>query len=381
MANMSTKLALCTAGELYGGVERFINDFAVYLTDNDSVDVITVVFYDGELAHRLRKEGVEVAALLPRWKYDPGIISRLVKLLRARDVSLVHTHGYLATVLAGIAAKKCGVKVVKTEHGRREPRLRRDFKWLRMHGNLLVDRLATRLLVDHIVYVSNDLRMHFQDGNRNGRCSVIYNGVFPVDLGGGNNSVDLDRDAFNMGIVGRISAVKGHIYAIRAFASLRPNRRVNLYILGEGGLEQDLRIYCRDHGLADRVHFMGFRTDVLDWIAGLDVLLMPSIHEGLPYTLLEAMWLGTPVIASRVGGLAEILEDAVDALLVEPGDDQQLAVAIERAMAEPNLGFSLATSARAKVERSFTIDRMVHDYLCLYEQVCEKPKGTFTGLS
>jgi len=380
MSDPNLRLALCTAGELYGGVERFVCEYSMYLRDNAPVDVMTVVFYEGELASRLRDTGLDVVVLLPRMKYDPVVVRRLVKLFKAREISLVHTHGYLGTVLGAVAGKLCGAKVIKTEHGKREPCVRRDFAWFRMHANQLADRCITGRFVDHVVYVSDDLRKSWNRNNDGGRHSVIHNGIPPISVDESSAGVDIDDAMFNIGIVGRLGAVKGHIYILRALLELQHRENVRLYVFGEGSLERDLRAFCSAHDLTGCVHFMGFRHDVLAWVEKLDVLVMPSLHEGLPYALLEAMWLGTPVIASRVGGLAEVLEDGTDALLVEAGNEHGLAAAIERAMKRPDLGISLAANARAKVEKLYTTDSMTRDYLCLYDSVCKKPANTMSLL-
>ena len=149
---------------------------------------------------------------------------------------------------------------------------------------------------------------------------------------------------------------------------------VKAFFLGTGVLDRELNDFCRSHNLEDLVRFMGFRADVLDWVARLDVFVMPSLHEGLPYALLEAMYLGVPIIASRVGGPAEILEDGVDAVLVGPGDENGLAKAIELLMTKPEMRAALGDNAKAKVDTQFVIDRLARDYLDLYAAISRRDK-------
>jgi glycosyltransferase involved in cell wall biosynthesis len=123
------------------------------------------------------------------------------------------------------------------------------------------------------------------------------------------------------------------------------------------------------------VSFLGFRANVYDYIAHADGLLMPSHHEGLPYTLLEALSLGTPVIASRVGGLSEVLTDRQTALLVEPGNPAALAQAV-RALAEtPELREQLVRNGRALIAARFTADEMARQYRSLFESVGLSRRG------
>jgi glycosyltransferase involved in cell wall biosynthesis len=118
-----------------------------------------------------------------------------------------------------------------------------------------------------------------------------------------------------------------------------------------------------------RVSFLGFRDNVYDYIAHADALLMPSHHEGLPYTLLEALSLGTPVIASRVGGLAEVLTDRETALLVEPRDPGEIAQAVRTLAETPELAKKLACNGQALIASQFTADEMARRYRSLFEAV------------
>jgi glycosyltransferase involved in cell wall biosynthesis len=114
------------------------------------------------------------------------------------------------------------------------------------------------------------------------------------------------------------------------------------------------------------VHFLGFRRNVYDFIAHCDALLMPSLHEGLPYTLLEGMALGTPIIASRVGGLAEVLQDEITALLVPPSDVGSLAHAILRLHDSPALRLDLGAQAQRVQQARYSLKAMTESYLGIY---------------
>lgn len=174
----------------------------------------------------------------------------------------------------------------------------------------------------------------------------------------------MGHDGFTMGIVGRLSAVKGHADLFRAVAELPPS--VVLKVFGTGPDEMPLRHLASQLGVADRVRFMGFVSPVYRALAELDLLVMPSLHEGLPYVLLEAMSLGTPVVASRVGGLAEALEDGVTGVLVAPRNPQMLAHAIRALHLDPVRRRLIARRALATVARRFSARQMVGHYVDLY---------------
>ena len=122
-------------------------------------------------------------------------------------------------------------------------------------------------------------------------------------------------------------------------------------------------------GLADRVHFLGFRRNVYDYVAHCDVLLIPSLYEGLPYTLLEAMALGAPIVASRVGGLAEVLQDGITALLTPPGDPAAIAHAIAELHRRPEYRRQLGENAQRLQRTVYSIGEMSARYQALYQSV------------
>ena len=149
-------------------------------------------------------------------------------------------------------------------------------------------------------------------------------------------------------------------------ARLRRRADLVLYVFGEGETESSCRRLCQEAGIDGCVHFMGFQADMQAHMRQLDTIVMPSFHEGIPYTALEAMDLGIPLIASDVGGLREILTHEVDALLVPPGDEGALASAIERMADDSSLRERLRLNARRTVATRFAAARMVDQYMDLY---------------
>jgi glycosyltransferase involved in cell wall biosynthesis len=179
---------------------------------------------------------------------------------------------------------------------------------------------------------------------------------------------ELRADKFNLLIAGRLDLVKGHHVAIAASAEAGFPPDVHLCLVGDGPRARELRALAAAHGLAQRVDVVGFRRNIYDYIAHCDALLMPSLHEGLPYTLLEAMALGVPIIASRVGGLAEVLEDEVTALLVEPRDAAALAAAVRRLKDDPSLGARIGTQAQSVQRAKYSLEAMAASYLAVYRE-------------
>lgn len=175
---------------------------------------------------------------------------------------------------------------------------------------------------------------------------------------------ELCKDSFNLTIIGRLDPVKGHHLAIEAAIILG----LSLYIIGVGTCEEELKNLVKAQGVVHQIHFLGFRRNIYDYIAHSDVLLMPSLHEGLPYTLLEAMAFGIPIIASRVGGLAEVLQDNITALLVPAGDSMALSQAVAKLHANPDLRYQLGENAQRLQQAQYSLEAMTKRYLNVYRE-------------
>lgn len=357
------RVAICSSGELYGGVEEFIYTFSEYLKENVKIEFLVVLFHEGKLFDKLKKNGVKVEVVASAFKYDLSLPLKLIKTFRRHRINIVHTHGYKSNILAGMAARFCGIRIIKTEHGRQEPS--RGFSGRKISFNLKLDRFITGSFADEIVYVSKDIQSFYQMIYRKPRQTVIYNGIKPIAISE-NGSVRLDRDFINIGIVGRIAEVKGHIHLINAVKRLPDLGKLRVLFFGEGPLKDTLQSYCEKNGLSERILFLGFKDNIHEYISQLDLFIMPSLHEGLPYALLEAMFLRVPIIASNVGGIKEILENDVDSMLIEPSNPESLASAIRRLVENKELGMRLQEKAFQKVSDCFMIDKMAGEYLRVY---------------
>jgi L-malate glycosyltransferase len=371
--DQAVRLAICTAGEIWGGVEQFVLTLAHALA-GEHQPVMVILFHDGLLARRLRELTVTVEVLAHGTGHDPRAVVELRDILRRERINLLHVHGYKATVVGAFARRSLDVKVVKTEHGRLErPGRRRDvLAFAKLWMNAGLDRLVSRWAIDGLVFVSRDI------ADSAGRVAprvpkrVIYNGFAPAF--GGDQAPGRPRGgdhAFNIGIVGRLTKVKGHAHLLKALARLTHLDDLRLHVFGTGPLDGLCRRLCDEQGLTAKVRFHGFEPAIQRHMAALDLLIIPSEHEGLPYVLLEAMYLKVPVIASRVGGLREVLEEGQCGVLVAPRDPAALAAAIEQAYWHPELRARLAALAHARLRRDFLASVMVRQYAVMYRTVME----------
>lgn len=369
------RVAIASVGELYGGVEQYIYLYARHLGNLDHIDVTVILFEDSLLYKKLKDVGIETYLVQSRFKHDPRLVAKVVQILSRRRVDVVHTHGYKANLICALAARRVGAAIVKTEHGRLNFPFRLEMRSMKMYANWMADQLITLALVKDIVYVSYDLAARFRAVHACKSRTVIHNAIAPVPTAETSGLDVFDRHHFNIGVVGRVDRVKGHIFMLKAVESLSDIRNLRVHIIGRGPLESELKEYCISHGIDSRVRFWGFRKDIHAYMRNLDILVVPSLHEGLPYTVLEAMYLRVPIVASAVGGLREALKNEENAVLVPSGDHEELAVAIRRLHDEPERRNSISQRAFLDVMSRFMIDDMAQRYADVYLAALSRAAG------
>ncbi len=359
-------VAICAAGEIFGGVEQFVLTLAGRLRQS-RFSPIVAVFHDGLLAARLRERGVPVRVIAGAGPHDPRLASALRAILVGSGARLLHVNGYKATIVAAFARRRLRIPILKTEHGLLEPldRWRDAGRYARLAANTLVDRLVSRLAVDARVFVSCEVARRMTGGDSPHR--VIYNGVEAADSVAARAAEP--REPFHVAIVGRVSRVKGHQYLLRAVARLGARDHLRVHVFGSGPLEAYCRAFCRRHGLENVVAFHGFSASLPRELCGMDLVVMPSLHEGLPYALLEALAAGVPVVASAVGGLKEAIERHGCGVLVPSADDAALAEAIDGLRRDPLGRARVASRGRLAVSDRFSAAVMAERYMAEYDRL------------
>jgi sugar transferase (PEP-CTERM/EpsH1 system associated) len=329
--------------------------------------VIVCMTADGPLHARLRPE-VEVIVLGKRPGQDPWALLRLVRLLRRLRPLIVHSRNWPA-IDAIPAARVARVPlVVHGEHGRevadpegRNPRRKRI-------------RRALAPLVHHFVTVSADLRRWLIEDVRvpAAKVSAIHNGVDLSRFGRAGRlesrlRLDLPAEAAIVGTVGRLDPVKDQAGLIRAFAKVRSaHPEALLVVVGDGPCRAELENVAAASGQGEHVRLLGNRDDIPAVMSALDVFVLPSIAEGISNTILEAMASGLPVVATRVGGNPELVEDGIGGALVPRQDPSALAAAIAAYVADPELRRRHGLASRQRATGHFSLERMAEAYANLY---------------
>lgn len=360
-------VAIFSVGELFGGVERHILSLSTGLR-HLGVTPVLMVLHDGDLAAQARNLGLKTIIIERRGRFDPATGERLADCIKTTGAHLIHVHGYQAAVFAALAARKIRLAVVVTLHGRVEGTWKEPLAYLKTKSYELLELTAVRLMKPILCYVTRDLETQNRRRHAGLRRHVIYNGVGLVEIGETTRPIEYDLDKLNVACVGRLSEIKGLEYALGAMTHEDMPRNAVLSIIGRGPLEKKLELQINRMGLAGRVRLLGFRQNVMDYIGKCDVLLMPSLHEGLPYTLLEAMAVGIPIVASDVGGLAEVLGDKVTAILVKPRDAAAIASAIKWIQENRESASAVSRTAQLEQRRRFGLNSMCQAYIDTYKE-------------
>jgi len=365
-------LALLAPGEIFGGAERQMLALCLWLMHQD-IRPSVILFRDTTLAAMLRQCDIRPTILPTSGSFTPLAVRHLRTFLINSKINVLHFHGYKAAVYTWLAAQ--GMRhmgKVKTEHGAIETpnSTFRERSKIALYRHL--DAFATRRIHPEIVYVTHELKQHFLQVHRDLDHAVIYNGI---DLPASQSlprPADYHAIKKNIVILGRLEQVKGIEYALKALCHPAISSDVLFHIVGDGPLRESLEQLTKDLSLEDKVFFHGFRSNATHYLASADALLIPSMHEGLPYVLLEAMSLQVPVIVSAVGGMKEVLSDGATGLLVPPADPPAIANAIRRLMQSPVLQQQLRINAANLVSRRFSAATMGNEYLALYHRVLAK---------
>lgn len=363
------------SGDLWAGAEVQVFTLLEFLRRQPGLEVEAVLLHDRELARRLREVGVPLTvvdqARLDSWR----ILWRLVALLRARRPDVVHAHRYKETVLGTAAAAAAGVPaVVSTVHGLVTTEGYRGLAGAKMRLNDWLERRVIDMRHETVVAVSHDMARRLASKVRV-PATIIPNGIDVRSHASGRPPVWPAGAPAGpvLGTAARLVPVKGLdrlLEAMRRVAERSPQAR--LLVLGDGPLRASLEAQAAALGLGRRVWFPGHQADISRWLRAMDVFVLPSLAEGLPMSLLEAMAAGRPVVASRVGGIPEVVRDGVEGRLVPPGDVTALADACLAYLRDPSAREAVGACARARVAEAYTIEATGPRYVDLYRRLVER---------
>ncbi len=327
-------------------------------------------------ADTLDEFGIDVT-YLARHKFDPGTYAALLKVLQAKHADVLHMHGYGATTFGRLCARKMGVPSILHEHANHG-----DTPWFQ--------KVADRLLAPHTdlaIAVSEStaeftIRARLMPAER---TKVVYLGApldefarprSPDEVACARKALGIDPGTTAIGTVTRLMPAKGNRYLIEAAPQiLGKHPQVRFFIVGEGELQPELEAQARALGLGNRLVFTGFTRDVGAAFAAFDIVVFPSLWEGTPLTMFEALAMGKPMVATDADGLRDVLTDRRDALVVPKANAALLAEAVVFLLDRPHVAADLGAEARTTGAR-YGIDAFVRKMERLYELLHENSRRT-----
>ena len=327
-------------------------------------------------ADTLEEFGIDVT-YLARHKFDPGTFQALLKVLREKQADIVHLHGYGATTFGRLCAWRMRIPAILHEHANHG-----DTPWFQ--------KVADRILAPHtdIAIAVSESTGEFTTRARlmpAERTKVVYLGA-PLDefarargaaeIAEARAALGIAPGTIAIGSITRLMPAKGNHYLIDAAPQiLARHPAVRFFIVGEGELKATLREQATALGLGDRLVFSGFKRDVAAALSALDIVVFPSLWEGTPLTVFEALAMGKPIVATDADGLLDVLTDRQDALIVPKADAAALADAVSSLLERPQVMAGLGEQAK-QTGRRYDIAAFVRKMERLYVLLHETSRAT-----
>jgi sugar transferase (PEP-CTERM/EpsH1 system associated) len=361
----------------FGGLETLLAECINHMPPEKYRHAIVCLTDFTAFAEKIKRPEVAIYALHKSSGLGLGTHLKLWKLLRDLRPAILHTYN-LSAIEYAFTATLAGVPIrVHAEHGRdvSDPR-----------GTNWKHNLLRRFLIPFIhrfIPVSDDLRLWLKSvvGVPDAKNVLINNGVDTAHFAPGKHppvwpeSWDSAPGYFVIGTVGRIQEIKNHQGLLDAFIRLRKtalaNERLYLAIVGDGPLFATLQKQVIDAGIAEFVWLPGSRTDIAEIMQSFSVFALPSLAEGTPVTILEAMSVGLPVVASRVGGIPDVVVDKVTGTLVPPSDLDALTNALTSYLRQPEVCSLHGAAGRDRVQQRYSLQAMLAAYTNLYDDLCK----------
>jgi glycosyltransferase involved in cell wall biosynthesis len=365
-----TKILYIITSTNVGGTERSLHELIRRIDRNEYSVYVCSLKKPGVFAKRISDEAdgfyslglPEAGGVRAVLNFVPALI-RLTGLIRRLRPQIIHSFLFRANILGRIAGRTERVPVIISsiraiESDKRYKHLIDRFTSRLVHKYMAVSEAARKFTIKH-VKISPD------------RIVTAYNGI------------DCDRTVLkeaynfkisksfkNIALIGRFDKEKGHSILIKALKTVLPQEPdIRVYFFGEGPDEGRIKRMTEKENLSEHIIFMGVAEDITVCISQMDIIVLPSLSEGLPNVLLEAMAEARPVVASRVGGVDEVVVDGETGILFEPGDVQSLAEAILKLIRNRQLAEDMGRAGRVRVLEKFSIKKTVKDTVRIYRNL------------
>ena len=367
-------LQLISSSSGYYGAERVVVTLSAAL-EKMGVNIVVGAFQNTaktvhlEVLDQAESQGLRTERISCSGRLDWQAVLSIRGIIERHKIDVIHCHGIKPNLYALLAARHDNIPVISTCH-----------LWtFGSKKDWLVSALERCILhaVDRVVVVSDHIIPQLRKFGV--RADVIYNGIdlepfYKPDCDFKKKMNWCGRPV--IGAIARLDPQKGLQYLLRAAPEvLRDIPNALFVIVGDGPEREALEVEAKYLGVQDSICFLGVREDIPELLSSMDVLAMPSLDEGLPMALLEAMASGRAVVASRVGGIPRVIQDRVNGILLSPGDVNGLATALRNVLNHGEFRTTLGQKARETVESRFSAASMAKQYLAVYPGV--PPKASF----
>jgi len=350
-----------------GGAENLLVATVKEMAQRDYNVMVGYIYGPGTLASQLKSFGAEVVDLSLKGKIDPLVIIKLFFLIKKKRIDIVHTHLVHASIVGRISSRLAGVKaIISTRHYGYNPKEKSFMHWLER---------KTSYLNKKIIAISQAVREYMikQQNYDSEKLVVFYNAV---DLSDFNpqyqRKATEDNNGYMIGSVGHLHPQKGHDVLIKAFALVAKEcPRAKLVIAGDGDLRTYLQKLVSQLRMEGNVAFLGVQehSQVINILGYIELFVLASNWEGFGIAIIEAMAMAKPVIATKVEGIKEVVDDGYTGLLVPPNQPEVLAEKILYLMKKPELAKIMGERGRRKVEKEFSTEVMIEKLERLYQSV------------
>lgn len=345
------------------GAEALLKNFVIQAKNNKKMQMeICVLYPNGIFRKEIKNKGISIWDLGLKFKYDLRGIIKLISLIKRGEYSIVHVHLFPANLFGSLASLFLpkNIKFIFSEHN--VYNRRRSFKIFKILDTLIYSRYYK------IICVSKQVRVALIEWlpNLQIKSVVISNGVPVPDL---SNRFPIKK--YDALFVGSLTKAKGVDILLKAINILKEKyqKEIKAVIVGKGDLEEELKELVKELGIGEEVEFLGVRRDIGRLMKSAKLFVLPSRWEGLPLTILEAMSSGAGIIATKVGGIPEVIQNGKEGVLISSEDPEALAKAIAELLKDRELRVKLGINAYKRVKEGYSIEVYTKNILGFYKSL------------
>jgi glycosyltransferase involved in cell wall biosynthesis len=374
----SKKVLHIISGDIWAGAEAQVFNTLSSLRQTQDYHLACILFNPGVLKERLEKMEINTLVLDETVSTNFRLLLSLYKMIDTIKPDIIHVHRVKEHLLSNIAKRMLykSIPIVRTVHGGSAASRRAPFRqFLKSTAAIMIDRFIMKYFTDGLVVVSKDLEKSFIGLKGRGKLYRIYNSIDMEEGIVRFNKEEIRNqyganDLFWIGTAARLVDVKNIPMLIKAGAYLAERHiPFKISIFGDGPLKNELTELIKKTDLSGKIELEGFVPEITPILNSLDVFVLSSFNEGIPISLLEAMRGNTPVVCSRVGGMAEIIDHGVSGLLVPVNDSKKLAEAIIKIYEDPHYAGTLARNAHKMLEEKLSSSKTAEQLGSIYSQL------------